>query len=149
MGLGGAAWGQTVDPTKAAWVGVKVLPKENYVVKAGNDVIDSYEKPTLRLPWVVQDVSGPWLLVGGSRKGWVQRKDVVTLDEAHAYYTDLIIQSPGNYWAFNLRGLMWQEKGDLDLAIADFNEVLRLDPTAVAYVNRVTPGMPRSSSTRQ
>jgi tetratricopeptide (TPR) repeat protein len=113
-----------------------VLPKAGYVVKAGKTVIDSYDKPVLRLPWIVQGVNGPWLLVGGSRKGWVQRSQVVTLAEAPVYYTDLINKYPDDAWAYNLRGLAWQERNELNLAINDFNQVLRLEPTAVAFDNR-------------
>jgi tetratricopeptide (TPR) repeat protein len=39
--------------------------------------------------------------------------------------------------AYNNRGFVWQDKGDLDRAIADYNEAIRLDPKqANAYRNR-------------
>ena len=39
--------------------------------------------------------------------------------------------------AFNNRGTIYKEKGDLDRAIADFSEAIRLDPKfAAAYFNR-------------
>jgi tetratricopeptide (TPR) repeat protein len=39
--------------------------------------------------------------------------------------------------AYNNRGFVWHDKGDLDRAIADYNEAIRLDPKqANAYVNR-------------
>jgi tetratricopeptide (TPR) repeat protein len=39
--------------------------------------------------------------------------------------------------AYNNRGFVWHDKGDLDRAIADYNEAIRLDPKqANAYRNR-------------
>ena len=130
------------DPA-AGWRGVKVLPKRNAVVKVDNTVIDDYGTPgrkSLSVPWIVEDVKGQWLWVGGTdgttRKGWVQRSEVVTLDEAPQYYTSLINRGESKALAYNLRATAWQYKGDLDLAIADFGEYLRLDPNAIAYNNR-------------
>jgi tetratricopeptide (TPR) repeat protein len=39
--------------------------------------------------------------------------------------------------AYNNRGFVWHDKGDLDRAIADYSEAIRLDPKqANAYRNR-------------
>jgi tetratricopeptide (TPR) repeat protein len=116
--------------------GVKVLPKLDAVVKVGTKIIDDPLHPVLELPWEVQEVNGQWLWVGDSRKGWIQRSQVVTLDEAPAYYTGLINSGQRKAWAFNLRGCTWREKGNLDSAIADFGEALRLQPSAEVYDNR-------------
>jgi tetratricopeptide (TPR) repeat protein len=142
--LGALAWASGVraqcDPA-AGWRGVKVLPKLNAVVKVENKVIQDNKTKVnqkLSLPWVVQDVKDGWLWVGGSRKGWVQRSDVVTLDEAPQYYTALINRGEQKAWAYNMRAIAWEEKGDLDLAVADFGEKLRLEPDAITYNNRGT-----------
>lgn len=130
----------TSDPA-ADWRGVKVLPKLDAVVKAGDTVLEDEQTPGLKplyLPWVVQDVDGDWLCVGDSHKGWVQRTDVVTLDQATQYYTELINRGEQPAWAYNLRATAWQHKGDLDRAIADFDEYLRLNADAIAYNNRGT-----------
>jgi hypothetical protein len=89
------AQGIAADPA-AGWRGVKVLPKSNAVVKVENVIIEVQAHPTLPLPWIVQDVDGEWLWVGGHRKGWVRRSQVVTLDEAPAYYTQLINSDSDN-----------------------------------------------------
>ncbi len=130
---------QTADTAKKAWIGRKVLPKEDVVVRddVGAIIYDMQSAiAQLNLPWVVQDVNGEWLRVGDHRKGQVKRSQVVTLDEAPAYYTHIINHDPNNTWAYNLRATAWQERGDLDLAISDYGELLRLEPNAIAYNNR-------------
>ncbi len=113
--------------------GVKVLPKLDAVVKAGNKTIDGNG---LNLPWTVKDVKGELLLIGDFRKGWVQRSQVVTLDEAPDYYTHIVDSGENVAWAYGCRAIAWKLKGDLDSAIADYGEELRLNPTAAAYYNR-------------
>jgi len=132
VGLTGQGQAQAADPT-TDWRSVKVLPKENCVIKVGNETM---EQKQLSVPWTVQDVNGEWFLVGDSRKGWVQKSQVVTVDEAPGYYTHLISSNQQNDWAYLHRAVAWVEKGELDLAIADFDEKLRLNPTAATYNNR-------------
>ena len=114
------------------------MPKLDAVVKVGNEVIqDRHTKvDRLNLPWIVQDVNGEWLWVGAHRKGYVHRSQVVTLDDAPAYYTNIINGSRRNVWAYHCRGIAWRLNGELDLAIADFNEELSLEPTARTYISR-------------
>ena len=45
-----------------------------------------------------------------------------------ADYDQAIRLDPKNASAFNNRGIVWFEKGDLDRAVADYNLALRLDP---------------------
>lgn len=113
--------------------GARVMPKLDAVVKINQEVIDS---STIPIPWIVQDVRGDWLWIGHERKGWVQRSQVVTLDEAPAYYTGLIQENKHKAWAYAERAVAWAEKDEPDLALADYGEVLRLNPTAVTYNNR-------------
>lgn len=115
------------------WFGSRVMPKEGCVVKVGNEVIDGWE---FYIPWEVQDVNGDWRLVGDRRKGWVQRSQVVSVIEAPAYYTQLINSDHRKVWAYHYRAAAWAENGELDLAIADYDEQLRLAPTALVYSNR-------------
>jgi tetratricopeptide (TPR) repeat protein len=118
------------DP--ANWVGVKVLPKLDAVVEMGDETIED----EINIPWIVQDVKGDLLFVGDQKKGWVERSQVVTMDEAPDYYTGLINCNQDEAWAYNLRGLARMENGDLDKAIADFDEAIRLKWGRKAYNNR-------------
>ena len=113
--------------------GTKVLPKEGAVFKIGRETVEDANFP---LPYIVQDVKGDWLWVGSDRKGWVQRSQVVTIEEAPEYYTQMLTDGRQKAWAYNLRAIAWQHKGDLDLAIADFGERLRLEPDATTFSNR-------------
>ena len=121
--------GQVVASTHAAdptdWTGVKVLPKEDCVIKIENTVLDIKD---FTLPYVVQKARGEWLWIGGTKKGWVHRSQVVTMEEAPGYYTQVINSNRNKFRAYYLRGWAWQEKGEFELAIADYGECLRLDP---------------------
>jgi tetratricopeptide (TPR) repeat protein len=120
------------DPD-ASWIGVTVLPKSGAQIKLLNDG-DSLQQ--LYYPFIVQDVASDQLLVGRSIKGWVRRADVVTLDEAVPYYSELIRRDPTDVWAFTLRACAREGRGELNLALADYTECLRLKPSVVAYTNR-------------
>lgn len=123
-----------VDPD-AAWYGVEVLPKLDAILKVGNETINYTEDESF-LPWIVQDVDGEWLWVGKQKKGWVRRSQVVTLDEAPAYYTQFTKQYEYEAWAFGMRAIAYYKNGDLISAISDYGEVIRLNPTAGTYSNR-------------
>lgn len=122
------------DPT-ATWQGVEVLPKLFAVVKIGDETIDCTNEG-VSFPWIVQDVDGEWLWVGNRKKGWVQRSQVVTLDEAADYYTQFIKRSSYEAWAYGMRAVAYYRNGDLNSAIADFGVAVRLSPTAATYSNR-------------
>jgi tetratricopeptide (TPR) repeat protein len=117
----------------AGWRGVEVLPKENCKV-----VLDGKEIDVPIIPFVVQAVNGPWLWVGNDKKGWVKRSQVLTLDEAPAYYSCWLKRHPRSAWAYGCRAIAWHHKGKLDLAITDYGAELRLRPNAIAYNNRGT-----------
>jgi tetratricopeptide (TPR) repeat protein len=52
-------------------------------------------------------------------------------------YNEAIRLDPKQANAYNNRGLVWHDKGDLDRAIGDHNEAIRLDPKdAEIYYNR-------------
>jgi tetratricopeptide (TPR) repeat protein len=67
--------------------------------------------------------------------GWVDKKEVVLLDHAVAFFTERIRESPTGVEYLH-RAAAWQLKGDLIAAIADYDEAIRLDPNFVAFNNR-------------
>jgi tetratricopeptide (TPR) repeat protein len=128
--------GTNVEQGTKVGQGTKVMPKAEAVVKMGDQPVDLSKTP---VPWTVQNVSGDFLLVGYYEKGWVRRSDVVTLDEAPAYYAEIIDHendAKKAAQAYRNRAVVWHQKGELDLEIADYTERLRLDPDSLTYNNR-------------
>jgi tetratricopeptide (TPR) repeat protein len=130
--------GAAADPDGFG-VGKKVLPKPNAVVTLGEETIDS---DRFSAPWVIQDSREGRLLVGDRRAGWVEQSQVVALADAPAYYAQFINskQHKSNEhkaWASYYRAVALQDRGDLEGALADYDEALRLDPSrAAAYLGR-------------
>lgn len=81
--------------------------------------------------FTVEAVNGNWLWITYTSAGWVNKQYVATPAGAIAVFTERIRQDPenaDNYYAS--RGNVWQEQGEFEIAIGDFNEAIRLSPTA-------------------
>jgi tetratricopeptide (TPR) repeat protein len=76
--------------------------------------------------FTVSDVQGDWLWIG-SQKAFLKRSNVVPFDEATGYFTRQIETSPTSK-NYQRRAKIWRLKGELDLALADLNEAIRLNP---------------------
>lgn len=76
--------------------------------------------------FTVDYVKGTWLWVK-AQKAYLKTSDVVPFDEAIGYYTRRLEtdRSAANY---ERRGKIWRLKGELDLALGDLNEAIRLNP---------------------
>jgi tetratricopeptide (TPR) repeat protein/protein involved in polysaccharide export with SLBB domain len=61
------------------------------------------------------------------QRPWIAKGDLMAIGEAIAYFTKTIAKKPQAPDYFG-RGNAWFEKGDHDKAIADFSEVIRLEP---------------------
>ncbi len=81
--------------------------------------------------FTVTSVQGDWLWIA-AQKGYLRRSDVVLFDEAISYYTRQLEASKTarNYWN---RAHIWRLKGELDIAIGDMNEAIRLNPSEGAW----------------
>ena len=68
--------------------------------------------------------------------GWIRKADVVLFEEAAAVFTEEIEKSPTNLSGYNRRAAVWRMKGELDAALKDATEAIRLSPQAALYNNR-------------
>ena len=68
--------------------------------------------------------------------GWLRKIDVVLLDEAAAVFTEQIEKTPNDLSGYNRRAAVWRSKGQLDAAIKDASEAIRISPQFTLYNNR-------------
>jgi tetratricopeptide (TPR) repeat protein len=77
----------------------------------------------------IERVNGDWLWVdSGNIRGWVNKSDVVALDEAVGFFTSVIEKNPEAGYAFLSRAIARCARKEYDAAIVDLTEALRLDP---------------------
>jgi|GEM_PF-2426424 len=128
--LGDRSRGQT--PT--GWMGVEVILKPG--VKAPGTQARSAPTPFLR--YRVERIEDDRLWIrSGTDGGWVQAGDLIPFAQALHFYTNAIRADPGAAWAYARRALIWYDKDELDIAIADYSEALALDAQdAVTFDNR-------------
>jgi tetratricopeptide (TPR) repeat protein len=109
-------------------VGEKVMPRRDATLRVGSETVEDDGAV-----YIVKQVQDDWLWTG---KGWIRERHVVRIPEAADYYTGLIVQNPGNAWAYNMRGVAWTHQGAFGNAIRDFTRALQLEETADTYANR-------------
>ncbi len=64
------------------------------------------------------------------KKTWKHDFDIIR-------YTKAIELNPGDFGAYNNRGIAYQKRGDTELSIRDFSKAIELNPAFVqAYINR-------------
>ena len=64
-------------------------------------------------------------------RGWVSATTIVTLADGEALFTAQIDANPSNAFAFLMRGVIRYENDDLDRAVADLDQALKIDPKYV------------------
>lgn len=78
-------------------------------------------------------VNGRYLWVSNGVPGWIKAAEVIPLDDAIDYFTKKIEQFPKQAkWRY-ARAVAWTNKGEMKIAIADYTELIRLQPTAAYY----------------
>jgi Tfp pilus assembly protein PilF len=119
-----------------SWVGKRVVQKyAGFRLKIENQVIDPKRLETYR----VEQVNGPWLWLHAKElNGWGPADQVVPVEQAIEFFTNYIRSSPGDVHGYTMRAkILVEEKKELDIALGDYNEAIRLAPTrAAGYYNR-------------
>ncbi len=115
-------------------VGQRVVVKYKRPLMIGGVAVE----PKDYRAYTVEQADGDYLwLASGGIAGWVPKDEVVTLDEAIAFYTDELRINPLAWNAFLYRGFVWDLKHDYDKAIADYSEAIRIYPLwANSFNNR-------------
>jgi len=124
------------QPAAGGWVGKRVVQKyQGFQLKIENQVIDPKRLETYR----VEQVNEPWLWRhAAGLSGWAPADQVVPVEQAIEFFTDYIRSNPGDAHGYTMRAIIWQqEKTELDIALGDHNEAIRLNPTqGASYNNR-------------
>lgn len=83
----------------------------------------------------VSHTNGKFLWVSNGRPGWLDSRYVIPLNRrAIDRLTAMIKADPQNDALYDERANLWEALGELDIAIGDYTEAIRLDPD-VAYYN--------------
>ena len=120
------------------WIGKRVVQKYgSFRLKIESRLID----PKGFVIYSVERVNGPWLWLtvdGQGLSGWALADQVVAVDDAIAFFTDYIRANPDEPAGYTRRALVSHlVTHELDNALGDSNEAIRLDPTkASGYCNR-------------
>ncbi|MFI5456138.1 MAG: tetratricopeptide repeat protein [Isosphaerales bacterium] len=84
--------------------------------------------------YVVEQSDGNRLLLSDlteGLRGWTPSGAVIPLRQAEPFFSQQITANPRSAFAFLMRGVVRYENDDLDHAVADVDEALRLDPKYV------------------
>lgn len=108
------------------WLGSEVVVKDLFVQpRVGVHVVN----PALREHrYTVARAQGPWLwLTSSETSGWVHQNEVVPFAHAIDYFTAVIHSHPYSGHAYYIRGLVWADLNEPDIAIADFTDAIERD----------------------
>jgi tetratricopeptide (TPR) repeat protein len=132
----------SVIPARAdgggSWVGKTVIVKKSGI-KIGHTDEDGRDVTVATLDGVnyrVEAEQGAFIKVREKGKsGWFSKADAVLLEDAVAYFSDRIEKNEKDAQAFDHRAAAWKLKGELDIALKDYGEAIRLKPTTAANWN--------------
>src|SRR4051812_9383620 len=110
-------------------VGTRVIQKDaQFELKVGKEVVERRGRIEI---YEVEQIHDSWVWLHAELaglKGWAKAESVVPLDEAIAYFTKQIKANGDDPISYVIRAKVWEAKNDLDIALGDLNEALRLEP---------------------
>ena len=126
---------RVVIPTGAELRAVKEVENENKFPQFNGGEL----RTTFRVFRVVK-IEKPWVWLQSENDGttgWIRLAEATTLDAAFERATAEILANPQDTRLLVNRALLWAEKGEIDLAIADYDTAIKIDPRSpIAHNNR-------------
>lgn len=122
--------GRTVYPTKSPmYLDVSAEPDEKFTKSGPALNMISYRVSAERPDFVqVKTREG--------QIGWLRKADLVSQDEAIAFFTKQIEANPRDTNGFNRRAAAWRAKGEYDAALKDATAALSISASAPLFNNR-------------
>lgn len=131
----------------ALGVTVASVARGNSPIKAGDVVIvlresslkvdgSTVQKVRRGTILAVESVNDPWLWVTQGKSGWILAGDVVSREQAVAFFSQEIRSNPQDAEAYRCRGKACLAFGDARRALADFNVALALRSSPLAFADR-------------
>jgi tetratricopeptide (TPR) repeat protein len=107
------------------WIGKIVMPVSIAVLKKGLD-----DEGRVWHFGTVKSVDSDRVRIrrDNGKEDWAKKTDVVLVDQAVAFFTELIGKNPNDTWLYYMRGRASVEKRLLDSALADMNEAIKRSP---------------------
>jgi len=123
---------------EATWKGKRVLSAKPGVKLEYTD--DEGRNQVSHDNWAVGTVGKVdgdrlWVRSDGGKEGWVQKRDIVDLERAIPYFTEVIRNLPKDDHAYAMRALARHEKKDYQEALKDHSEAIRLNPDSPGWHN--------------
>ena len=138
-GLAGSGIGPAQAPDGRDWVGKRVVQRFHGLELRETQSSESREPDRIEI-YRVERVRDRWLWLEAEEtktSGWVLASQVIPVERAIEYFSDRARRNPDDPWCYLMRSKLWYDKGRLDRALADCNEVIRLVPDdAAGYSNR-------------
>jgi hypothetical protein len=120
-----------VQAAGGGWKGAKIMPKSDQLIIQGGATSGTIYD--MMWPAVVEQTNGRWLWIrdeGGGREqpvaGWVYADDILKVDEARDYYSELI-RGDAPAWVYWLRGIVWENQREPGIARLDYQEAAKRD----------------------
>jgi tetratricopeptide (TPR) repeat protein len=113
-----------------SWQGKNVMVIKSGV-KFGHSVDGRFiaDGELTQLTYRVLKEQNGWILVRQlGKEGWLPKTDAVPLESAISYFTDKIRQNPNDDNAYFRRGMAWDAKNELQIAVKDLSDAIRINP---------------------